>query len=69
MREKIEEKYHMLFTDSARLAVKAGAKRLWLTHYSPALERPRDGLRTVQKIFPAATVSQDGEKITLKEEA
>jgi ribonuclease Z len=66
MRQKIEDKNHMLFSDSAKLAVKSGAKRLWLTHYSPALERPQDGTRMVQRIFPATTVSKDGEFITIE---
>jgi ribonuclease Z len=65
MREKIEEKNHMLFTDSARLAAKCGAKRLWLTHYSPALERPRDGVRVAGRIFPGTVVASDGERLTL----
>jgi ribonuclease Z len=65
MREKIDEKNHMLFSDAAHLAVKAGAKRLWLTHYSPALERPADGTRMVQRIFANTTVSKDGEFLTI----
>jgi ribonuclease Z len=68
MREKIDEKNHMLFSDAARLATESGAKRLWLTHYSPALERPQDGTRMVQRIFEATTVSKDGEFITLVED-
>ncbi|MCL1882069.1 MAG: ribonuclease Z [Oscillospiraceae bacterium] len=67
MREKIDEKNHMLFSDSAKLASKCGAKRLWLTHYSPALERPHDGTKAVQKIFPQTTISNDGEMLTIAE--
>ncbi|MCL2036063.1 MAG: ribonuclease Z [Oscillospiraceae bacterium] len=66
MRGKIEEKNHMLFTDSARIAAKSGAKRLWLTHYSPALERPHDGIRVAQKIFPDTVTAHDGIAITLE---
>jgi ribonuclease Z len=65
MRGKIVEKNHMLFSDSAKIAVNSGAKRLWLTHYSPALERPQEGSRGVRKIFEATTVSRDGEFITI----
>ncbi|MCL2071286.1 MAG: ribonuclease Z [Oscillospiraceae bacterium] len=65
MREKIEEKNHMLFSDSAHLAAKCGAKQLWLTHYSPALERPQDGIRTAKRIFPNTTAAHDGIMITL----
>ncbi|MCL1832074.1 MAG: ribonuclease Z [Oscillospiraceae bacterium] len=65
MRDKIDEKNHMMFSDSAWLAVKCGAKKLWLTHYSPALERPSDGERMVRRIFPQTTVSRDGEKMKI----
>jgi ribonuclease Z len=67
MRDKIEEKNHMLFSDSAKLAAKAGAKRLWLTHYSPALERPWDGAKTAQRIFSQAVAAKDGECLTIEE--
>jgi len=67
MRDKIDDKYHMLFSDAARLANKSGAKRLWLTHYSPALERPWEGAKSVQRIFANTTVSRDGERITIGE--
>jgi len=67
MREKIEEKNHMLFTDSARLAAKAGAKRLWLTHYSPALERPKDGVGVAREIFKETFAARDGECLTIEE--
>jgi ribonuclease Z len=66
MREKIEEKNHMLFSDSAQLAKKCGAKRLWLTHYSPALERPRDGIHVAEKIFSGAIAARDGEMLTIE---
>jgi len=66
MREKVVEgKNHMLFSDSARLARKSGAKQLWLTHYSPALDRPKDGVKTAAKIFPDVTAAYDGIRTTL----
>jgi ribonuclease Z len=65
MRQKIEEKNHMLFSDSARLAAKCGAKRLWLTHYSPALERPGDGEKAARRIFPGAVAAKDGEWLSI----
>jgi ribonuclease Z len=67
MREKIEDKKHMMFSDSARLANSCGAKRLWLTHYSPALERPWDGVKVVERIFSGTVVSKDGERLTIEE--
>lgn len=65
MRDKVYEKGHMLFTDSARLAKKAGVRRLWLTHYSPALVDPEYYVHRARKIFPQTTAAHDGIRITL----
>jgi ribonuclease Z len=62
---KMEEKGHMLFTDSARLAKDAHAKRLWLTHYSPALLEPEAYLDNARNIFPDTVAARDGMSITL----
>lgn len=63
---KMEDKGHMVFSQSAELAVKSASKLLWLTHYSPALVNPNDYKESVQKIFADTVISRDGEKITLK---
>ncbi len=65
LRTKMEEKGHMLFSDSARLAKEANAKRLWLTHYSPALVDPAACLENARRIFPEAVAASDGMRITL----
>ena len=65
MHEKMEEKGHMVFSDSARLALEAGARRLWLTHYSPAMKDPAAFLETARAIYPAAELGYDGIKATL----
>ncbi len=65
VREKVQEKGHMLFSDAARLAGEAGAARLWLTHFSPALEHPEDFIDGIQEIFPDAVVGTDGMRIVL----
>lgn len=65
MRGKVEEKGHMLFSDSARIARDSGAKRLWLTHFSPALTAPEQYLDEARSIFPQAEVAYDGIRITL----
>jgi ribonuclease Z len=62
---KMEEKGHMLFTDSARLAMEAHAKRLWLTHYSPAFMDPETYLENARRIFPDTEAAKDGMRITL----
>jgi ribonuclease Z len=66
MRQKIEEKNHMLFSDSARLAKKCGAKQLWLTHYSPALERPKEGIGAANRIFNGTVAAHDGIMTTIE---
>ncbi|MEM1485662.1 ribonuclease Z [Oscillospiraceae bacterium PP1C4] len=65
MHDKMLEKGHMLFSDSARLAKKAGAKQLWLTHYSPALTKPEQYLDDVREIFAQTVAAYDGIHITL----
>ncbi len=66
MRAKMDEKGHMLFSDSACLAKNAGVGRLWLTHYSPAMKNPQDFTKNTQTIFPDAVLGFDGIKTTLK---
>lgn len=65
MRAKVEEKRHMLFSDSARLAAKAGAQRLWLTHFSPALTQPEAFEDAARAIFPASQAAKDGQWLEL----
>jgi ribonuclease Z len=62
---KMEEKGHMVFSDSARIAKEADVKQLWLTHYSPALSDPEQYLQNAQKIFPQTAAAYDGMRITL----
>ncbi|MBO5164714.1 MAG: ribonuclease Z [Ruminococcus sp.] len=64
--EKMNEKGHMVFSQSAKLAKASDSKALWLTHYSPALTRPSDYTESVRSIFSNTTVSSDGEYIKLK---
>ena len=59
---------HSTFGQSAALAAKAGAKRLWLVHYSPMITDPEAQLAQAQSIFPAAECGTDGKRITLQYE-
>ena len=59
---------HSTFGQSAALAAKAGAKRLWLVHYSPMITEPEAELPRAQSIFPAAECGFDGKRITLQYE-
>lgn len=62
---KAKENKHMTFYEAAELAKRAQAERLWLTHYSPSLNRPEEFLPAVRKIFPAAETCKDGKTIEL----
>lgn len=64
--EKMREKGHMVFSQSGELAIKSNSKRLWLTHYSPALSNPQEYEEFVRNIFSETVVSDDGQSITLK---
>ncbi len=54
------EKGHMLMSEAAALAREAGARRLWLTHYSPAMPDPENWFSQATDIFPAAELGKDG---------
>lgn len=65
MRLKMEEKCHMLFSDSARLAQAADVGLLWLTHYSPAMKDPEAHIESAKAVFAAAGLGYDGIKTSL----
>jgi ribonuclease Z len=56
---------HMTFQEAATLAQRAAARRLWITHFSPALEEPAAYTTVATSIFPTATVGHDGLTIDL----
>ncbi|MCL2696682.1 MAG: ribonuclease Z [Oscillospiraceae bacterium] len=68
LRDKIHEKKHSMFRESAKIAALAGAKKLWLTHYSPALASPKEYLASAREVFPRTKAGYDGIKITLPEQ-
>lgn len=56
---------HSTFAQSAALAARAGAKRLWLTHYGGAVDAPAAALAAAQAFFPAVEAGTDGLCCTL----
>ncbi len=66
MYHKAKDKKHMTFVEAADLAKKAQVGRLWLTHYSPAMNRPRDYIGQAQQVFEASEVCKDGRSLELK---
>lgn len=63
---KAVEYKHMTFYEAARLAKDAEVRELWLTHYSPSLNRPEEYMEEVRKIFPAAKAGKDRMSVEMK---
>ncbi|MDE7295161.1 MAG: ribonuclease Z [Oscillospiraceae bacterium] len=59
-REKMKEKQHMIFSDSARVASLSESEELWLTHYSPAMTDPREYEKQIKAMFANTIISRDG---------
>ena len=56
---------HKSFYEAAKLAKDAEVKALWLTHYSPSLNRPEEFMDEVRRIFPKAEAGKDRKSIEL----
>ena len=59
LKEKAIKHRHMIFSESASIAVAAGAKELWLTHFSPAMTDPEQFISSATNIFPNTFVAHD----------
>ncbi len=57
--DKAIERKHMIFSEAARIAEKGNSRELWLTHFSPSLNRPEDYIQTARSIFPNAALGKD----------
>jgi ribonuclease Z len=56
---------HMTYAEVATIAREAGAKRLWLTHFSPAMDDPELWAGNAEAIFPATTIGHSGLTLSL----
>lgn len=65
LREKMWEKGHMVFLDSAELAKCAAVQELWLTHFSPAMKHPEQYLDAATCVFADTKIGYDGIRTTL----
>lgn len=63
---KAKEHKHMTFYEAAELAKAANVKEMWLTHYSPSLNRPEEYMPEVEKIFPNAKPGKDRKTVELQ---
>ena len=57
---------HMTFAQAGETAARAGARRLWLAHYSQRIEHPAEYLPNAQAYFPGAVCGEDGLGLTLR---
>jgi ribonuclease Z len=60
------ERCHMTFREAAELAIEARARRLVLTHFSPALTNPEEHEPFVRSIFENTTVGRDHLTMSLR---
>ena len=65
-KESMNQKRHMLMQDACELAGQAKAKRLWLTHYSPAMDDPGKYENELKTLFANTVISADGQRETFK---
>lgn len=56
---------HMIYSEAAELAKKSCVKEMWLTHYSPAVIEPNDGIEQATCIFPNTKCGYDGKTVTI----
>ena len=56
---KAKEYKHMAFWEAAELAKRAEVSELWLTHFSPALAKPKEFEYVAKNIFPNTKVAKD----------
>jgi ribonuclease Z len=64
-RPKARERGHMLMTEAADLARRAGAHRLWLTHFSAAMPKPEIYLPAARAIFPNTELGHERKTLSL----
>lgn len=57
---------HLLFSEAAAIAREAGARALWLTHFSAKMLDPGRFQAYATRVFPRTTIGTDGLKTTLR---
>jgi ribonuclease Z len=58
-RPKAIENKHMTFAESATIGAASRSKRLWLTHFSPALPNPDYFRREAEAIYPNVVIGKE----------
>jgi ribonuclease Z len=62
----VHRKGHMVFAEAAHIARDAEVGELWLTHYSPAMQNPKEFEYIAKRIFNNSKVCRDGFTRVLK---
>ncbi|MEY8000654.1 ribonuclease Z [Clostridium sp. Mt-5] len=50
---------HMVFSEAALLAKRAGVRELWLTHFSPSMPEPEIYLKNARDVFQNTIIGED----------
>jgi len=64
--EKAIEKKHMTMYEAAEIAKEADVKEMWLTHYSPSMNKPQEFEEAVKAIFPRTVIAKDRQTLELR---
>jgi len=57
--DKAKSHRHMIFSEAAKLAKDGNVKKMWLTHFSPAMQNPGEFLHFATDIFPDTFIGYD----------
>lgn len=63
--DKAKVKKHMTMNEAAEIGRLAKPRRMWLTHYSPAMAHPEWYIKDLIKIYEKIELGKDGKSITL----
>ena len=64
--DQARKKHHMMMSEAAEIARKAGAGSLLLTHFSTSMDDPEEFIPETRKIFERTYAAADGQEITLR---
>ena len=64
-RSRADERGHMVFPESAEIARRGDVKKLWLTHFSPALQNPWEHLEAARHVFPHTCIGVAHKTLTI----
>ncbi len=64
--EKAIKNKHMTFAEAAQLASIGGVKELWLTHFSPAMDKPELYINNAKNTFLKTILGYDGISRSIK---